>query len=315
VIGRKGALGTTFYLDCDYWPHDTTLWVKDFKGSLPRFVYYFFLNLDVKGLDVGSANPTLNRNHVHPLPVRWPERRGQERIAAVLAAFDDKIAVNDRIAETAEALTMALGSDERWATIVPLAEIVDHVKDQVQPGILAADRVAHYSIPAFDSMRLPEVVNPRSIKSSKFKVDTAAVLVSKLNPSIPRIWNIDPSPQMPSLASTEFLVLRPRLGISTDELWTACRQPTFTASLVGKVTGTSNSHQRVKPGDLLATEVIDPRAMPGKVRSSISAIARRSHQARVESLSLGQLRDTLLPKLISGQIRVREAERIAEGAT
>src|SRR5487761_1758637 len=101
VIGRKGTLGKVFYLPGDYWPHDTTLWVKDFKGSHPRFVYYFFLNLDVMSLDVGSANPTLNRNHVHPLPVRWPDFAHQVRIADILGALDDKIAVNDQISSTA----------------------------------------------------------------------------------------------------------------------------------------------------------------------------------------------------------------------
>lgn len=77
VIGRKGALGNVFFLSADYWPHDTTLWVKDFKESDPRFVYYFFQALDVHRLDVGSANPTLNRNHVHALPVLWPPNEEQ----------------------------------------------------------------------------------------------------------------------------------------------------------------------------------------------------------------------------------------------
>ncbi len=45
VIGRKGTLGTVFYLDMDFWPHDTSLWVKDFKGNHPRFIYYFLKNL------------------------------------------------------------------------------------------------------------------------------------------------------------------------------------------------------------------------------------------------------------------------------
>lgn len=72
VLGRKGSLGTVFYLDQDYWPHDTTLWVKDFKGNDPKFVYYFFKSLDLAALDTGAANPALNRNVVHPITVRWP---------------------------------------------------------------------------------------------------------------------------------------------------------------------------------------------------------------------------------------------------
>lgn len=72
VIGRKGTLGKCFYIDRDYWPHDTTLWVKDFKGNEPRFVYYLLLGLHVKRLDSGTANPALNRNQVHPIRISWP---------------------------------------------------------------------------------------------------------------------------------------------------------------------------------------------------------------------------------------------------
>jgi type I restriction enzyme S subunit len=72
VIGRKGTLGKCFFIDRDYWPHDTTLWVKDFKGNAPRFVYYLLLGLGVKHLDTGTANPALNRNQVHPIKISWP---------------------------------------------------------------------------------------------------------------------------------------------------------------------------------------------------------------------------------------------------
>jgi type I restriction enzyme S subunit len=84
VIGRKGTLGKVFYLEADFWPHDTTLWVKDFKGNNPRFVYYFLLGLDVKGMDTGTANPALNRNQVHPIKVIWPSISKQEAIVVTL---------------------------------------------------------------------------------------------------------------------------------------------------------------------------------------------------------------------------------------
>jgi type I restriction enzyme S subunit len=84
VIGRKGTLGKVFYLESDFWPHDTTLWVKDFKTNNPRFVYYFFVGLDVKKLDSGTANPALNRNQVHPIKVDWPPVSQQRAIATKL---------------------------------------------------------------------------------------------------------------------------------------------------------------------------------------------------------------------------------------
>ena len=96
VIGRKGTLGKTYYLDCEYWPHDTTLWVKDFKGNEPRFVYYLFLGLNVKHLDSGAANPALNRNQVHPLKISWPPVAQQGEITARL----DSIAVESQRLES-----------------------------------------------------------------------------------------------------------------------------------------------------------------------------------------------------------------------
>lgn len=96
VTGRKGVLGKVHWSEGPYWPHDTTLWVKDFKGSVPRFVYYLLQTLPLAALDAGAANPTLNRNHAHLLQVRVPDRRTQASIAAVLRSFDDLIENNRR---------------------------------------------------------------------------------------------------------------------------------------------------------------------------------------------------------------------------
>ena len=90
VIGRKGTLGKVFYLEKDYWPHDTTLWVKDFKGNEPRFIYYLFAGLDVKRLDSGTANPALNRNLVHPIIVTWPPVAQQKAIVRTLDSLEEE---------------------------------------------------------------------------------------------------------------------------------------------------------------------------------------------------------------------------------
>lgn len=108
VMGRKGTLGRVFFLAEPYWPHDTTLWVKDFKGNDARFVYYALKMLDMSSMNVGSSNPTLNRNHVHPIPVLWPPTLDdQRRIASVLGALDDLIETERSLAEAAIALVNA----------------------------------------------------------------------------------------------------------------------------------------------------------------------------------------------------------------
>lgn len=96
ITGRKGTLGKIFYSNDDYWPHDTTLWVKDFKNNSPKYSYYFLKILQLENYDVGASNPTLNRNHIHKLKIRIPDLKIQRKIAAVLSAYDDLIENNNR---------------------------------------------------------------------------------------------------------------------------------------------------------------------------------------------------------------------------
>ena len=108
VIGRKGSLGGVYWSDGPYWPHDTTLWVRDFQGSHPKFIYYFLKTLDLERFDVGSSNPTLNRNHLHLLVVRIPSRPDQERIANTLTTFDALISNHRRQIEILEEMARLL---------------------------------------------------------------------------------------------------------------------------------------------------------------------------------------------------------------
>lgn len=64
VTGRKGILGKVFYIEEPCWPHDTTLWVKDFKGNDPKFVYTFLTNFKLERFDASTSVPTLNRNNL-----------------------------------------------------------------------------------------------------------------------------------------------------------------------------------------------------------------------------------------------------------
>ena len=109
-MGRKGTLGSVYYSDVDYWPHDTSLWVKDFKGNEPKFVYYFFKSIsdELKGMDVGAANPALNRNHVHPIEITWPSKETQEFIVKQLSALDELIDNNCKTSRILEQIAQAI---------------------------------------------------------------------------------------------------------------------------------------------------------------------------------------------------------------
>lgn len=108
VIGRSGSIGGGQYIEEDFWPLNTTLWVKDFKGNNERFCYYLLLNIDFQMFNVGSGVPTLNRNHIHPLPIFLPPLAEQKAIAHILGSLDDKIELNRQMNETLEAMAQAL---------------------------------------------------------------------------------------------------------------------------------------------------------------------------------------------------------------
>lgn len=89
VTGRSGSLGFVQYICDKYWPHNTSLWVKDFKGNFPRYVYYHLLTLDLKRFNSGVGVPTLNRNDLDTLEIAIPPLSTQHKIAAILSAYDD----------------------------------------------------------------------------------------------------------------------------------------------------------------------------------------------------------------------------------
>ena len=109
VTGRYGTLGEVYFVRDDFWPLNTTLYVRDFKGNDPRFVSYWLRKLDFSGHSDKAAVPGLNRNHMHEEHVRIPlDVREQRTIAHILGTLDDKIELIRRMNATLEAIARAL---------------------------------------------------------------------------------------------------------------------------------------------------------------------------------------------------------------
>ena len=96
VTGRSGSLGTVQFIEEPFWPLNTSLWVKDFKGNDPRFVFFFLKTLGLERYNSGAGVPTLNRNHLDNLNIAVPPLPTQRKIAAILSAYDDLIENNLR---------------------------------------------------------------------------------------------------------------------------------------------------------------------------------------------------------------------------
>ena len=111
TVGRSGSVGKVHYYEQATWAHNTALFVKDFKGNDPKYLYYFLKNLHLdKMFDKGSSVvPSLDRKVVHSLNVPCHKDIDcQKRIAAILSKIDRKIELNRAINQNLEAMAKQL---------------------------------------------------------------------------------------------------------------------------------------------------------------------------------------------------------------
>ena len=293
--------------------------------------------------------PTESLNHLTVLVPPLPEQRA---IAHILGTLDDKIELNRRMNQTLEAMARALfkswfvdfdpvrakmagrdpGLPKHLADLFPdrlvdselgeipegwevgsFSDVVTQLQDKENPVTSPATVFSHFSIPAYDEGQTPKQQLGESIKSPKSRVQPDVVLLSKLNPEIERVWLVDVVSDDRAICSTEFLVLQARPPFQQSYVYCLSRSPLFRQQVKSLVTGTSKSHQRAQAGAVLALEAIIPSAPVIRAfDQQVSALLDRSLGGHRETTILTALRDTLLPKLISGKLRVKDAERIVE---
>ncbi len=307
VIGRVGSYcGSLHYCEDDVWVTDNALICRAKNPAETRYWYYALLSCRLNRLRAGSGQPLLNQSILRSVWLSAAPAPARQPIGKLLGTLDDKMAANDRVIAAAEALMRAL--IEQVAGFTPLSTLAKRSTTLLDPRVIRGT-VAHYSFPAFDNGVRPVHVDAKSIKSAKFLLAEPCVLFSKLNPRIPRIWNIMHLPPEKALASSEFVVLRP-IAIDTSVLWAALGQPEVLAGIQQLVGGMTGSRQRIQPRELLEVLVPDVRRLSdGSVRTivSLGAVCERR---RAESATLSAVRDSLLPLLMSDEVRVREVAAV-----
>lgn len=294
-------------------------------------------------INVGAIFNSLKCADIPNFKMPLPPLAEQKAIAAVLGALDDKIELNRRMNATLEAMVRALfqswfadfdpvraklygrkpasldgatavlfpdSFQDSEAGRIPKSWIVGKVSDiatlnrgAVNPGEFPTETFDHYSLPAFDNGRTPKVELGRAIMSNKFAVTPNSVLLSKLNPHIPRIWLPDLNASRRSVCSTEFMVACAKGGVSREYLFSLFTSSAFTSVYGTLVTGTTGSHQRIRPESVLDMQIVIPTpalicAFTDVAKPMFDQINRNTEQSR----TLATLRDTLLPKLLSGEL-------------
>lgn len=281
------------------------------------FAYYLLIDLyetlRIYGGD-GTAVPIVNKGDFEKIDALIPEKDEQKAIAEVLSSLDDKIDLLHRQNQTLEQMAETLfrqwfveEADDGWEEGV-VADLANHQKKTIKPQENKVTLFNHYSIPSFDNGKEPVQELGKEIKSNKYEVPTHCILFSKLNPhKDKRVWLLQNDLPDNPICSTEFQIVYPKNKDSLYFLYGWLSINENYREIASGVGGTSGSHQRISPSEIFDFRCpMVPEEQLKKYKSEVKPIYKKQLNNQIQIRTLTALRDTLLPKLMSGKIRVTE---------
>lgn len=332
VTGRYGTLGEVHYIEGDYWPLNTALYVEDFKGNQPRYVAYLLMTLELGTQNAAGAVPGVNRNTLHQMTVRVPDKETQHRIVEVLSAYDELIATNLRRIALIEDAARRLYREwfvhlrfpgHEWVPVrdgVPEGwrkQTLASVADVNARSIGARDRpdsVLYIDISTVSTGLIGEVT-PYAFADApgraRRRVVHGDVLWSCVRPnrrSYALIWE----PDERLVASTGFAVLS-ATGVPFSYLYFTTTTDAFVGHLEQNATGAAYPAVTAKTFEDAEILVPDGDTLAAFDHSVLPQL-EQTEFLKQQNRALAQARDLLLPKLMSGQLDV-SGIRLPEEAT
>lgn len=342
VTGRYGTLGQVFYVASDFWPLNTSLYVRDFKGNNERFVALLLESMNLAQHDGAAAVPGLNRNQLHTVPVRVPDRAGQDKIAVVMESLDDLIENNRRRVEMLEEMARAIYRKWFVRFRYPGHEDVPLVDSRLGPipDGWSTPRLADLvrTQYGYTESATTEPVGPRYLRGmdinkrsfvdwsavpycpisaenhQKFRVQQGDVFVIRMaDPGKVGICEVP----IGAVFASYLVRLRP-IDDKIDPyflFFTLCDE-----TYQGWVTGASTGATRKSVSAKVITEpeiVLPPSNRQVQFRDRIEPVRMHLNGLVQQNSALVAVRDLLLPKLITGQIDVShlDLDALTEAAT
>jgi len=322
VTGRSGSLGTVQFLNEPCYPLNTTLFVKDFKGNDPRFVYYLLQTLHLENYNSGAGVPTLNRNDLDKLKIDVPLPSLQRRIAVVLGRYDTLLENYQQQVAALEGLTQEvyrewfvrghypgteagpkgeLPAGWRVATLDDVAydarrivKINDIDPDAIYVGL------EHLSV---KSISITATGTPDDISSDKLSFKENDILFGKIRAYLHKVCLA----HFAGVCSTDAIVIRPRNEKALSFVLFTVFSEHFIeyADLISNGTKMPRSEWSVlKTYPLIVPDSKALADFEAFARPMLDKIANLQKQVD----HLRATRDALLPRLLSGQLAVHEAE-------
>ena len=326
IVTISGTIGQIAYIPEDSLYDEYLCSQRQFRVSfdssmvyVPYLVFYFH-TFEGQNKILSFANqtgvPALSQplKNFKKIRLCLPSLQEQRRIASIVETINDKIENNIKINDNLEQQAQAI-YHERFETVSPndlpsewrivtLGEVATISNKSFNPLKEPEILLEHYSIPAFDEARFPVFELSTSIKSNKFIIDASCFMISKLNPTTKRVWK----PYCltgNAVCSTEFIVYKAKDKTITDFLYSVIDSNSFSDFMCSHVTGSTGSRQRTTPSDTLSYELILPSEDElAEFQSLVSPMYAQIRINAIENDRLKRLRDSLLPKLMSGEIDV-----------
>jgi len=315
---------------------------------ISRFLYYQMRTTQFQAMILneflaGSTGQVeFNKSMIEKLPINVPSISYQYKVVNILSKLDEKIETNKQIIANIEELSKTLfkrwfvdfeftdengnpykssggemvdselGKIPKGWECVYLKDIVHHKKDTFNPKKSNESEVKHFSLPAFDSGQYPTIDNVTDIKSNKWIIDENCILFSKMNPTTRRTWVTSYNENFLNVASSEFVVLKSDNSYRNAFIYNICISDKFNEYLVSNTTGSTNSRQRVKPDIAVQYRFAYNEEVSYLLSEKIEPYIEKIKIIREQNQNLTQLRDTLLPKLMSGEIEIPDDIEVNE---
>lgn len=316
ITGRYGTIGQVFMADKDFWPLNTTLYVKDFHGNNPRFIYYFLKTLGWEKFTSASAVPGINRNTVHKETICLPDIASQDKIASVLTTLDDKIEINEKINDNLQQQAAAIFRSwfvdyvpfggtvpDEWKNVT-LEDITTLVSRGITPKY--ADDTAQIVINqkcirnhmidlSFARSHRPKVINNKWLQFGDLLINSTG------DGTLGRAAQVWFQPHNLTVDS-HVTIVRPAAEnmIFYIGLWGTQHEKEIESLHTGSTGQTELPRDRVKAIELLLPD----KETLERFNALIAPMAAAIVSNQEENNRLASIRDALLPKLMSGKIDV-----------
>lgn len=328
ITGRYGTIGEVFYATEDFWPLNTTLFVEDFHGNDAKFIYYFLKTLEWSKFTSASAVPGINRNTVHREIVSLPDIETQRRIASTLSMLDEKIKTNTEINDNLQQqLTAIYKSWYQDFSLVNDTELVETAYGTIPKGwhyVLLGDLCQSISVThKFDKNALiflntGDVEDGRFLHSNlmavkempgqaKKTIAPGDILYSEIRP-INRHFAYVNFPSDNYVVSTKLMVIRAK-NFDTRRLYHYLTSENVLNELQLQAESRSGTFPQIRFENVSKLPIlIADEQTESEFVKILHTVFDQIEQLNRENKQLSELRDTLLPKLMSGEIDVSDIQ-------